>query len=179
MIKSQIDLSPALYDPGIKKHSKLPEPADFVICTDVLEHIEPELIDNVLSHLAHLTKREAYFVIFTGDCGHKLPDGRAAHLIQKPRAWWEGKLLEVFGEYFDFSFADTGLPHRFEVVITRRAEPMTEEEALARAEEVAKILAGEADPEPDLSAIEAVEGVDMPKGGFGAGFGNINKYREG
>ena len=36
------------YDPAFPELSKLPEPNKFLICTDVLEHIEPEYLDNVL-----------------------------------------------------------------------------------------------------------------------------------
>jgi hypothetical protein len=39
------------YDPGIEKFSELPHPAHLVLCTDVLEHIEPECLDSVLEHL--------------------------------------------------------------------------------------------------------------------------------
>lgn len=85
------------YDPAIPKHSKLPEPADIVVCTDVLEHIEPELIDNVLSHIASLTKIVAYITACTMEAKKKLPDGRNAHLIIKPLEWWE----EKFAQYFD------------------------------------------------------------------------------
>ena len=172
VINSQLGLEPVLYDPGIPAHANPPkDPADIVICTDVLEHVEPELLDNVLEHIAHLTKKAAYLIIHTGDCGHKLPDGRAAHLIQQPRGWWEAVLLESsFAEYFEFSFSPTDNPNRFEVIMTRRTEPMSDDERQTRAE----ILEGLKDPEPDLSAIDEVDSkVDMPKGGM---FGGL--YRE-
>jgi hypothetical protein len=107
-----------LYDPGIKEHSDLPPACDFVTCTDVLEHIEPEHIESVLEHLHDLTKKVCYFVIHTGDCGHKLPDGRPAHILQKPETWWREQLIHHFPQ-FDFTFKDTGLPLRFEVIGVR------------------------------------------------------------
>lgn len=109
-----------LYDPGIEQFAKEPLPCDFVICTDVLEHIEPELIENVLAHIASLTKLCAYFVVHTGDCGHKLPDGRAAHILQRDQVWWEAKLIEAYRPLgFELTFKDTGRPMRFEARAVR------------------------------------------------------------
>jgi len=107
-----------LYDPAVPEFNHEPEPADMVLCTDVLEHIEPELIDNVLAHLNDLTHKVCYFVVHTGDCGHKLPDGRPAHILQKPETWWREQLIHHFPQ-FDFTFKDTGLPLRFEVIGVR------------------------------------------------------------
>lgn len=80
------------YDPGIKGKDHLPKPCDLVVCTDVLEHIEPELIDNVLSHLYLLAGKGAYLVIATRLARELLPDGRNAHLTVQPSAWWLMKL---------------------------------------------------------------------------------------
>lgn len=76
------------YDPCIEVHSTLPLPADIVVCTDVLEHIEPELIENVLAYIASLTNRVAYLVCANGKAKKTLNDGRNAHLIQQPADWW-------------------------------------------------------------------------------------------
>lgn len=84
------------YDPAIESHSELPEPADVVMCTDVAEHIEPELLDNVLSHIASLTKKVCYMSICTRAALKNLPDGRNAHLIVKPLEWWEERLDKHF-----------------------------------------------------------------------------------
>lgn len=116
--QSHPDIVKDLYDPGIEKYSHDPKPADFVICTDVLEHIEPELINNVLEHLEQLTQKCAYFVIHTADCGHKLPDGRPAHLLQKPQSWWSQRISRVF-KGCHIEYKNTGLPNRFDVRIER------------------------------------------------------------
>ena len=109
-----------LYDPGMPEYDHAPKIADMIICTDVLEHIEPDKIDDVLEHILSLMVKCGYFVIHTGDCGHRLPDGRPAHLLQQPQIWWEAKLIEAFRPRgFALFFADTGLPHRFEVKIVR------------------------------------------------------------
>ncbi len=85
------------YDPAIEKHSALPEPADLVVCTDVLEHIEPDCLESVLAHLRKLTKVAGYFAISTVTAQKTLPDGRNAHLIVKPPKWW----VNVLYDYFD------------------------------------------------------------------------------
>lgn len=84
------------YDPGVPGLDQLPAPADIVICTDVLEHVEPELIANVLDHLAALTKKLGFFTVATRPAVKVLADGRNAHLIQKPLAWWSERLTVRF-----------------------------------------------------------------------------------
>ena len=62
------------YDPGVPEYAVMPEiPAELVICTDVLEHIEPELIDNVLKHIESLTLKTAYLIIDTLPAQKNLP----------------------------------------------------------------------------------------------------------
>jgi hypothetical protein len=69
-----------------------PIPAQMVCCIDVLEHIEPEYLDNVLDHLATLTEAVALLSIHTGPAVKTLTDGRNAHLTQQPMDWWLPKL---------------------------------------------------------------------------------------
>ncbi|HYF57203.1 MAG TPA: methyltransferase domain-containing protein [Salinarimonas sp.] len=85
------------YDPAIPGKDGEPEPADLVACFDVLEHVEPELLDSVLDHIHGLTKHMLVFVISTIPSGKTLADGRNAHLIVKPADWWRKQL----GNYFD------------------------------------------------------------------------------
>lgn len=84
------------YDPAIPGKDRDPSPADIVICSDVLEHIEPNLLTNVLGDLARCTLRAGYFVINTGPAKKTLPDGRNAHLIQQNRAWWYRQIERHF-----------------------------------------------------------------------------------
>ena len=76
------------YDPGVAGKEAMPEPADLVVATDVLEHIEPELLKNVLSHLKALSKKGMFLVIASNAARLTLSDGRNAHLIQKPLPFW-------------------------------------------------------------------------------------------
>ena len=80
------------YDPCIEGLDSPPEPANIVVCGDVLEHIEPEYLDAVLDDLKRVTHIVGMFHIDTRPALKTLPDGRNAHLIQQPAEWWFPKL---------------------------------------------------------------------------------------
>jgi hypothetical protein len=84
------------YDPAIPGLDAEPQPADVVACTDVLEHIEPECLDDVLDDLRRVTRKVGFFVIANRPAKKTLPDGRNAHLIQEPLAWWMPRLESRF-----------------------------------------------------------------------------------
>lgn len=84
------------YDPAIPGKDHTPRPADLVVCTDVLEHIEPNKLNYVLDDLRRVTKRLGYFVIHTGPSSKLLADGRNAHLIQRGEKFWRTKLEKFF-----------------------------------------------------------------------------------
>ncbi len=83
------------YDPAFPEYGS-PQPADLVCCIDVLEHIEPELIENVIDELARVTQNIGFLSIHMGPAAKTLSDGRNAHLIQKPTSWWLPKLCQHF-----------------------------------------------------------------------------------
>lgn len=83
------------YDPAFPEYGP-PQTADLVVCIDVLEHIEPELIDNVLDDLQKIVTKHGFFTIHLGPARKMLADGRNAHLLQKPVAWWKKKLEQRF-----------------------------------------------------------------------------------
>lgn len=85
----------SLYDPGIPASSMMPKPCELVVCTDVLEHIEPEKLNNVMQHIFNLTGKAAYFVISTRPAKQFLPDGRNAHISLHDEAWWLAKLTAL------------------------------------------------------------------------------------
>lgn len=80
------------YDPGVLARSVGPKPAGLVVCTDVLEHVEPDKVDAVLGHICVLSGMGAYLTIHTGPANHTLPDGRNAHLTVQPAEWWLAKI---------------------------------------------------------------------------------------
>ena len=83
------DLSIVEYDPGVRGKDAVPYGVyDLVTCIDVLEHIEPSCLKEVIQHLRLLTRKVLFAVISTRIAGKTLPDGRNAHLIVKPAEWW-------------------------------------------------------------------------------------------
>lgn len=84
------------YEPAIPQYAKAPEPAEMVACIDVLEHIEPECLFEVLDDLKRLTLRVGLFTVSCVPAGKTLPDGRNAHLIQEPPEWWLPKITDRF-----------------------------------------------------------------------------------
>jgi hypothetical protein len=102
------------YDPCIVGLDAPPNPAQIVVCTDVLEHVEPDCVDAVLDDLQRCTLGTGFFVIATGAARKVLPDGRNAHLIQQGTRWWLPKLCERF----DVVNVAT-LPGEFVVVVRR------------------------------------------------------------
>ena len=84
------------YDPCMPEYAKRPVPATIVICTDVLEHIEPECLKEVMDDLRSLTKEYLFVEVSTKLAVKNLPDGRNAHLIVESANWWLSWLLPRF-----------------------------------------------------------------------------------
>ena len=80
------------YEPGVPHMAARPDPAPFVLCIDVLEHVEPEYVDAVLDDLKRVTIKHGFFNVATEPAGRILPDGRNAHLTIQPVEWWEEKI---------------------------------------------------------------------------------------
>lgn len=73
--------------------------ADYGFCTDVMEHIPPEKVDDVLANIAKATRKFVWFRIATRRdvMGERLV-GEPLHLTIKDGDWWTGKLQQ----HFDF-----------------------------------------------------------------------------
>ena len=84
------------YDPAISGKDREPGPADLIVCTDVLEHIEPDCLDSVLAHICDLTLKYAFLNVSTRPAVKFLEDGRNAHLIIQPADWWRVRLERYF-----------------------------------------------------------------------------------
>ena len=103
------------YDPAIPEWSAPPPPCRLVVCIDVLEHIEPTLIENVLDDLKRVTLGAGIFTVHTGPAVKILPDGRNAHLIQQSAEWWLPQIMRRF-ELINFVRLEMG----FMVIVERK-----------------------------------------------------------
>ena len=98
------------FDPAIPGLDIQPEPADFVACIDVLEHVEPEYLTIVLADLQRLTLRGGFFTIATRPAQKQLADGTNPHRIIEGSEWWRVQLTRYFEiESVTSLFPDNGL----------------------------------------------------------------------
>ena len=85
------------YDPAVEKYSSRPTEAfDILTCLDVLEHVEMNNIQEVLTEICVLTKYFCYLVIDLQPAVKTLEDGRNAHILLAPPDWWLSKISQLF-----------------------------------------------------------------------------------
>ncbi|MGD2095048.1 MAG: class I SAM-dependent methyltransferase [Phycisphaerales bacterium] len=65
---------------------------DAVICTDVLEHIHPQYVEEVLQNIYHWANKYVFLQIalFEDYFGQKIK--QRLHLTVRPKKWWDGQL---------------------------------------------------------------------------------------
>lgn len=91
------DLAVLEFDPAVPGKDKLPDkPADLVVALDVMEHIEPEYLENVLSTMRDMRPKAVLLSIALQPANKTLPDGRNAHLIVESADWWRARLAPYF-----------------------------------------------------------------------------------
>ena len=110
----------ANYDPAIPGLDEAPQEHDIVACIDVLEHIEPECLDDVLDDLQRVTKRMGFFLIANRPAMKILPDGRNAHLIQEDLRFWMPKILSRWDVSMCHEVEHKGKATGYVVVVRRR-----------------------------------------------------------
>ena len=84
------------YDPAIPEKSAPPDFADIVICASVLEHVEPECLDDVVQDLRRCMRRAGLIIVPHNPAIDFLPDGRNAHRTIESLEWWREKLGNWF-----------------------------------------------------------------------------------
>ena len=96
LVKHAPQLDVREYDPAVPGKIQMPQPADIVCCLDVMEHIEPEFLEDVLQHIRGLTIHCCVMRVSLRPAQKILADGRNAHLILEKPEWWTGKIAPHF-----------------------------------------------------------------------------------
>ena len=93
---------PYLYDPYVTKYNKLPGYSnkyfDLVLCVDVMEHVLPDEVDEVL-HSIFFLGNFVYFHIDTKPAIKKFSCGTNFHVSLHESNWWINKLNEYGKNY--------------------------------------------------------------------------------
>lgn len=103
-------IEPALYDPAVLGLDRRPTgPFDGVICTDVLEHVPEEELDQVIGDLVTYARLWCFISVCPRPAkkNKDLPGGRNAHVTIKSAAWWEARLRPAFQPATDLYLAIT------------------------------------------------------------------------
>lgn len=66
--------------------------ADWGFCSDVMEHVPPDRVDDVLATIRRATRRATYFSISLRPDGCGVLIGEALHLTVQPLDWWTARL---------------------------------------------------------------------------------------
>lgn len=99
-----------LYDPGVATRCARPDRKfDFVICSDVMEHVPRELVDNVLRDIFSFAEKHVWLSICCRPAKKFFPDGRNLHLTLESSEWWNERV----------SVAAGGVPGSFTLVFTQ------------------------------------------------------------
>ncbi len=72
------------------------EPAEWMLCLDVLEHIPEEKIDHVLSEISSRTQKGGLFSIGLTEDQFGKTIGKKLHLNVQSAAWWKEKIGQFF-----------------------------------------------------------------------------------
>lgn len=86
-------VTPTLYDPAVPEFAEKPD-GDFdgAICTDVLEHVPEEELDDLLAEIYGYARKAVFFTICCRKAKRCLPDGKNCHVTIRPTEWWHQKL---------------------------------------------------------------------------------------
>ena len=83
------------FDPANENFQLLPDKVDMIYSSDVLEHIEPEKLEETIIDLKSRCSKVMYHLIACHPAKKCLSDGRNAHLIIESPTWWRSKLQSI------------------------------------------------------------------------------------
>lgn len=100
-IEGNCNLRVQSYDPAVPAYSGSPRPADLVVCLDVLEHVEPNCIEDVIANLRRLAGKGIFLSVSCEPSTKQLPDGSPWHIFVKPEAYWRERFKDFDALEFD------------------------------------------------------------------------------
>jgi len=87
------------YDPGNPDYCNAPTKVyESLVSCDVIEHFEPDQLDQTLKFMQTLFSRSAYLLIACYPAKKFLADGRNAHLIIETPDWWFDRVTKQFDQ---------------------------------------------------------------------------------
>jgi hypothetical protein len=87
------------YDPGNPEYNAVPAGTyDCLVSCDVIEHFEPELLDESLQLMQSKFTQSAFLIIACYPAKKFLADGRNAHLIVENADWWLERIQQQFDQ---------------------------------------------------------------------------------
>lgn len=110
------------WDPAFNSLAELPIQVDMIISTDVLEHIEPNLLDETINDLLTRTNKLMYHLVACHKARTILPDGRNAHLIIETPDWWQRQFRKLPVEFLHeevYAFIKPKKNHHDSLAVTK------------------------------------------------------------
>jgi uncharacterized Rossmann fold enzyme len=86
-----------MYDPAIPAYSERPDPAELVLCLDVMEHVEPECLDDVIKDLHRVASKFLIVAMALEPSRKLLPNGENSHVSLHTLHDWAIKFKKYFG----------------------------------------------------------------------------------
>lgn len=110
------------YDPAIEGKDSIEKHKtfDLVVCTDVLEHVEPDRLAVVIDHIQSLADKLVFLVIATRPSNKFFQDGRNVHLIIEPAVWWKPRIENPAFEFLKAPKSPMDVPSREYIALMRR-----------------------------------------------------------
>lgn len=91
-----------LYDPAIERYSEPPNTLfDVIVCSEVMEHIPEESVDEVLLEQKQYLKDDGLICLTIAalESFNSFEDGENLHCTIMPVSWWEEKLKNHFDRF--------------------------------------------------------------------------------
>ncbi|MAL11588.1 MAG: hypothetical protein CMF74_18240 [Maricaulis sp.] len=81
------------YDPAFAQYSQKPTgDFDLILCVDVMEHVQEDKVDEVLSDIFNSYSGHVFMTITCYEATQVLLNGKNAHYTVKEPDWWKSKL---------------------------------------------------------------------------------------